>query len=113
MTARAHPSVRLCYLVRVLCYPISAAIVYATFNHTGRASPTLVALLCCYGFLWPQIAYRLARASRDQKRFEQFNLMADSLMIGVMSASMHFSLWPSVMLQIGRASCRERVCQYG
>src|SRR3546814_11080709 len=105
MTARAHPIVRLGYLVRVLCYPISAAIVYATFNYTGRASPTLVALLCCYGFLWPQIAYRLARASRDQTRFEQFNLMADSLLTAVMSASLLFSLWPRVITLSGARDC--------
>ena len=101
MSARAHPIVRLDFLVRVLCYPISAAIVYATFNHTGRASPTLVAWLLCYGFLWPHVAYQLARRSRDPKRFEQFNLLADSVLIGAISASMHFSLWPSVMLLSG------------
>ena len=98
MTARVHPIVRLDFLVRVLCYPISAAIVYATFNHTGRASPTLVGFLAFYGFIWPHIAYQLARRSRDPKRFEQFNLLADSMVIGAISASMHFSLWPSVML---------------
>ncbi|MDQ2703081.1 MAG: response regulator [Pseudomonadota bacterium] len=101
MTARVHPIVRLDFLVRVLCYPIAAAIVYATFNHTGRASPTLVVLLVCYGFIWPHVAYHLARRSSDPKRFEQFNLLADSLLIGVMSAAMHFSLWPSVMLLSG------------
>ena len=101
MAARVHPIVRLDFLVRVLCYPISAAIVYATFNHTGRASPTLVALLACYGFIWPHVAYHLARKSPDPKSFEQFNLLADSLLIGVISASMHFSLWPSVMLLSG------------
>ena len=99
--AGAHPIVRLDYLVRVFCYPISAMILYAVFNRTGRAGPGLVLLLLFYGFAWPHLAYAWARCSADQKLGEQRNLLLDSLLMGVWAAAMHFSLWPSVMLLSG------------
>lgn len=100
-TARAHPIVRLDYLVRVVCYPISALILFALFNRTGRMSPGLAALLLGYGFAWPHMAYLWARASVDQKLAEQRNLLIDSVLMGAWAAGMHFSLWPSVMLLSG------------
>ncbi len=101
MAARAHPIVRLDYLVRVVCYPISSAILWAVFNRTGRASLGLLALLACYGFVWPHLAYLWARNTPDQKLGEQRNLLADSVLMGAWAAAMHFSLWPSVMLLSG------------
>ncbi len=98
---RAHPIVRLDYLVRVVCYPISALILFALFNRTGRMSPLLAALLLGYGFLWPHLAYLWARRSHDQKAGEQRNLLLDSVLMGAWAAGMHFSLWPSVMLLSG------------
>ena len=101
MGTRAHPIVRLDYLVRVVCYPISAMILYAVFNRTGRMQPALALLLLCYGFVWPHVAYLWARRGRDQKLGEQRNLLADSVLMGAWAAGMHFSLWPSVMLLSG------------
>jgi len=101
MGNRAHPIVRLDYLVRVVCYPISAMILYAVFNRTGRMQPALALLLLGYGFVWPHLAYLWARRSRDQKLGEQRNLMLDSALMGAWAAGMHFSLWPSVMLLSG------------
>ena len=97
----AHPIVRLDYLVRVVCYPISALILFALFNRTGRMGPGLAALLLCYGFIWPHLAYLWARANADQKGAEQRNLLIDSVLMGAWAAGMHFSLWPSVMLLSG------------
>jgi signal transduction histidine kinase/DNA-binding response OmpR family regulator len=100
-SARAHPIVRLDYLVRVVCYPISSLILFALFNRTERMSPGLGALLLGYGFVWPHLAYLWARASADQKAGEQRNLLIDSVLMGGWAAGMHFSLWPSVMLLSG------------
>ncbi len=97
----AHPIVRLDYLVRVVCYPISALILFALFNRTGRMSPGLAALLLGYGFIWPHLAYLWARATSNQKAAEQANLLLDSVLMGAWAAGMHFSLWPSVMLLSG------------
>jgi signal transduction histidine kinase/CheY-like chemotaxis protein len=101
MGTRAHPIVRLDYLVRVVCYPISSMILYAVFNRTGRMQPALALLLLCYGFIWPHLAYLWARRNPDQKLGEQRNLLADSMLMGAWAAGMHFSLWPSVMLLSG------------
>ena len=98
---RAHPIVRLDYVVRVFCYPISAMILYAVFNRTGRAGIGLGLLLAFYGLVWPHLAYAWARRAADQKLAEQRNLLLDSVLMGVWAAAMHFSLWPSVMLLSG------------
>jgi len=97
----AHPIVRLDYLVKVVCYPIAAAILYSVFQGTGRASPLVLLATGCFGLLWPHLSYAWARTSRDQKAAEQWNLTIDSTLIGVWAAAMHFSLWPSVMLLSG------------
>ena len=98
---RAHPIVRLDYVVRVFCYPISAMILFAVFNRTGRAGLGLGLLLGFYGLVWPHLAYAWARRAADQKQAEQLNLLLDSVLMGVWAAAMHFSLWPSVMLLSG------------
>jgi signal transduction histidine kinase len=98
---RVHPIVRLDYLVRAVCFPISVAVLYAVFHGAGRTSAGLIALLAIYGLLWPHLAYLSARYSRDAKRVEYRNLWIDSILIGGWAAGMHFSLWPSVMLVSG------------
>src|SRR5690606_4824309 len=99
--AAAHPIVKLDHVVRAFCYPISALILFAVFNRTGRADTGLVLLLAFYGLVWPHLAYAWARTRQDQKRAEQWNLLLDSVVMGMWAASMHFSLWPSVMLLSG------------
>jgi signal transduction histidine kinase/CheY-like chemotaxis protein len=96
-----HPIVRLDYLVRVVCFPISAAILYAVFHGTGRASPMLLALVVLHGLVWPHLAYLWARYSRDPKGAEQRNLLLDSVIMGAWATGMQFSLFPSVMLLSG------------
>jgi signal transduction histidine kinase/CheY-like chemotaxis protein len=93
--------VRLDYLVRAVCFPISVAVLYAVFHGAGRTSAGLIALLAIYGLLWPHLAYLSARYSRDAKRVEYRNLRIDAVLIGGWVAGMHFSLWPSVMLVSG------------
>lgn len=97
-SSRIHPVVRLDYLVRLVCCPISVAVLYAVFYGQDRTSPELLALLGAYGLVWPHLAYLAARHSRDSKRTEFRNLTLDSFMMGGWVAGTHFSLWPSVML---------------
>ncbi|HSJ09965.1 MAG TPA: ATP-binding protein [Longimicrobiales bacterium] len=99
--ARVHPIVRLNFLVRLACYPISCLILYSVFRGSGRVTPELLGLLALYGVAFPPVIYMVARASRDPKRAEHRNLTLDSFLIGCWSAAMHFSLWPSVMLLSG------------
>ncbi|WP_187775745.1 response regulator [Luteimonas suaedae] len=94
---KLHPIVRLDYIVRMSCFPLLIAIFYSVFHAAGRSSNNVIALLLLWGLVWPQVAYLLARYSRDSKRAEHRNMLIDSVMVGAWAAGMHFSLWPSIM----------------
>ncbi|MGY0798860.1 response regulator [Lysobacter sp. A286] len=94
---KLHPIVRLDYIVRLSCFPPLIAIFYAVFHASGRSSQNLIILLALWGLVWPQVAYLLARFSRDSRRAEHRNMLIDSVLIGAWAAGMHFSLWPCVM----------------
>ncbi|WP_457017726.1 ATP-binding protein [Luteimonas sp. A482] len=96
-----HPIVRLDYVSRMSCMPLLSVVIYSVFHASGRAGPLLVALLLCWGTLWPQLAYLHARSSRDSRRAEHLNLLVDAVMVGGLVAAMHFSPWPSVMMLMG------------
>ncbi|MGY1459248.1 response regulator [Luteimonas sp. A534] len=96
-----HPIVRLDYLSRMSCMPLLSAVIYSVFHASGRDSTLVIALLLSWGVAWPQLAYLHARLSRDSKRAEHINLLADAVMVGVLVAAMHFSPWPSVMMLMG------------
>lgn len=48
--------------------------------------------------VYPHLAYLHTRIAIDSKRAELNNLYADSLLLGVWTAQIHFALWPSVGL---------------
>ncbi len=96
-----HPIVRLDYLARMSCMPLLSAVIYSVFHASGRDSILVIALLLCWGVAWPQLAYLHARRSRNSKRTEHINLLADGVMVGALVAGMHFSPWPSVMMLMG------------
>lgn len=96
-----HPIVRLDYVSRMSCMPLLSVVIYSVFHASGRAGPLLVVLLLFWGTVWPQLAYLHARASRDSRRAEHLNLLADAVMVGVLVAAMHLSPWPSVMMLMG------------
>lgn len=58
----------------------------------------LYGLLAGTALVWPQLAYWLARRSRDPYRVERRNLMLDSALSGLWTAGMHFNALPSVLL---------------
>jgi diguanylate cyclase len=62
------------------------------------AAPLAWAALAFNGFLWPHLAWYLARRSADPYRAELRNLVADSASAGVWIALMHFNLLPSALL---------------
>lgn len=55
-------------------------------------------LLLANGLLWPHLAWLHAMRSTRPVQREQFNLLADSAMLGAWIAVMRFNLLPSVML---------------
>jgi signal transduction histidine kinase len=65
------------------------------FVSAGR-SRLFLGLAVLYGLIWPQLAYLIARRSRDSKAAELRNLLFDGFMIGVFTALSSFSLLPSL-----------------
>ena len=99
-TPRIHPIVRIDYLTRIPGHAGIALILWPTL--TGRAHPLIVWLaIPLYCFVWPHVAYVIARRARDSRRAEHRNITLDALALGVAVPLMHFSLWPSYILTLG------------
>ncbi|MBL8328366.1 MAG: hypothetical protein JNJ71_05910 [Rubrivivax sp.] len=96
-----HPIVRINYRVRLAGMAPLMPVFYLVFQAQGRDSPAVVTCLLVWGLVWPQLARWLARRSHDTKQAEQRNLLVDTAFVGAWVASMHFSLWPSVMVMTG------------
>lgn len=58
------------------------------------------ALLLFHGFLWPHVAFQLARRSEQPYRAEFRNLMVDSLLGGFWLPLIQFSLVPSALIVV-------------
>ena len=89
--------VRRMYPPRLLGVTLAAVCVGGGLWEVG-AAPWVWALLLLNVFVWPHLAYRLARRARDPMRAELRNLMFDSASGGAWIAAMHFSLAPSAVL---------------
>ena len=70
----------------------------ASVLYQSHAHALAWAALIFNGFVWPHLAYLLARRSADPHRTEIRNLLADSAGGGVWIAVMGFNLLPSVLL---------------
>jgi len=82
MNRPIHPIVRLDYLVRL---PMTTVIALIWLSGSGDSPVGRFAWPCviAYGLIWPQIAYFIARRSRDTKAAELRNLLFDTLVAGV------------------------------
>ncbi|MEW9624473.1 diguanylate cyclase [Rhodanobacter geophilus] len=70
----------------------------AAVLHQQHAPAWLWSLLFANGLLWPHLAWLHAARANRPVQHEQFNLMADSAMLGAWLALMRFNLLPCVML---------------
>ena len=95
-----HPIVRINYVVRLLAMAPLMPVFYLVFQAAGRASTGLITCLLLWGLAWPQVARWVAMRNPDSKAAELRNLLCDTAFVGAWVASMHFSLWPSVMLMM-------------
>ncbi len=66
--------------------------------YANQASPLAWAALAFNGFIWPHLAWFLARRSADPYAAERRNLVIDSASAGVWVVLMHFNLLPSALL---------------
>lgn len=72
----------------------------ATVFYVNGASLWLWAALLIHGFIWPHIAYQIARRAKSSRAAELRNLLIDSAMGGIWIAAMQFNLLPSVLLAV-------------
>ncbi|BDI06390.1 ATP-binding protein [Sphaerotilus microaerophilus] len=93
-----HPIVRVDYMVRLVGMAPLMPVFYLVFHAAGRDSAVVVTFLLLWGLVWPQVARWVAGRSRDSKQAELRNLLLDTVFVGAWVASMHFNLWPSVMV---------------
>ncbi|MEO7071912.1 MAG: response regulator [Rhodanobacter sp.] len=95
---KVHPTVSLGYSLRGIVFPFSALFLFFTFHSVGGLSPVRIALLATYALVWPHVAFAWARNSRDSRRAERLNIVADSLIVGAWVAAIQYSVLPSFLL---------------
>jgi signal transduction histidine kinase/CheY-like chemotaxis protein len=68
------------------------------FHFRGRPPLPVLAGMVFTGLLWPQIAYLVAKNSKDTRAAEFRNILFDSFLVGGWAAAMSFSLFPSAVM---------------
>ncbi|KQP37495.1 sensor domain-containing diguanylate cyclase [Pseudorhodoferax sp. Leaf274] len=97
MAAELNRLPRLVYPLRVVGMGLGAAVAMVVL-HERQAAPAVWAVVFCGGFVWPHLAYWLARRSGHPQRAEVRNLLVDSAIAGAFVPLMQFNLLPSVLL---------------
>jgi signal transduction histidine kinase len=92
--------VRLNRLVRVFGCPMAVVLV-ATARLDEPTPRWMWVALLGYGLVWPQLAYWLARLSKDQKRAAHLCLMFDCACFGASGTLLDNQLVPSFVLMTG------------
>jgi signal transduction histidine kinase len=95
-TRQLHPLVTLDYRVRMVSMVVVALI--PLFHFRGRPPLPVLAGMIFSGLLWPQIAYLVAKSSRDTRSAEFRNLLLDSFFVGCWTAALSFSLFPGAVM---------------
>jgi signal transduction histidine kinase/CheY-like chemotaxis protein len=95
-TRQLHPLVTLDYRVRMVSMVVVALI--PLFHFRGRPPLPVLAGMIFSGLLWPQIAYLLAKNSKDSRAAEFRNLLLDSFFVGCWTAALSFSLFPGAVM---------------
>lgn len=85
------------YPMRMLGLGLGALSI-ASVLYENHAPPLQWWLLLCNGYLWPHLAWWLARRSREPRQAEFRNLAIDSALGGAWIAVMQFNLLPSMLL---------------
>jgi diguanylate cyclase len=102
MTLSREQGLRLAQRVRALrSYGLAAGflVMAGVFREIGT-HPLAWALLVFQAFVWPQLAWQIARRSSDPYKAERRNLVIDSASGGLWIVLMQFNLLPSVLLVV-------------
>lgn len=85
------------YPHRVLGMGLAALPITLILNHIN--APIYSWIWCAFGcFIWPHLAYFIAKKSKNPYTIERNNLTFDSFFAGSWAPLLHFNLLPSVML---------------
>lgn len=95
-----HPIARVDFLIRVVTFPFFALVVVAALYPAGVTPMVLIGSFA-HSFVWPHLAYFLAKRSKTPKNAEHRNLMIDALIIGAWLPLVQFSVWPSTVVSFG------------
>ncbi|MBK9608082.1 MAG: GAF domain-containing protein [Betaproteobacteria bacterium] len=99
---RVHPVVYIDYRIRIIGYLVTGATVASTLLEArpgARAATALLwALLLAQTFLWPHLAFLLARGSRRPQTVEKATLAADGFLGGVWLVLIGLPLWPATVV---------------
>jgi hypothetical protein len=68
------------------------------FHFGGRPPLPVLIGMAFTAVLWPQLAYLIAKNSRDTRRAEFRNLLLDSFFVGGWTAALSFSLFPGAVM---------------
>lgn len=97
--AKGRTFVKRLYLPRIIGLGLGFFCVASVFYQ--RETPALMWLgLAANGFLWPHIAYYVAKYSRNPYKAEMRNLLVDSFFGGLWVPLMSFNILPSVIIII-------------
>ncbi len=95
-THQLHPIVTSDYRVRVIAMLVVGLI--PLFHFGGQPPMPALAAMAFTGLVWPQVAYLLAKSSRDTRSAEFRNLLLDSFFVGGWTAALSFSLIPAATM---------------
>ncbi|MDQ2068970.1 sensor domain-containing diguanylate cyclase [Natronospira bacteriovora] len=87
-----HRIARINYLPRALGFGSTFVAILLLTAEREFGTTTLLLAVATF-ILYPHLAFAHARLARDSKSAEQKNLLADSIMLGVWSAALGFTLW--------------------
>ena len=93
----AHRLARINYAPRAAAFALTFVVLGALFAERGFAAWELAFAALCF-VVYPHLAYLHARIALNSKQAELNNLYADSVLMGIWAAQMHFALWPTVMV---------------
>jgi len=96
-----HPVVRLNRIIRVVGCPMAVVLVAVARLDEPATPRWMWAVLVGYAFVWPQLAYWLARLSVDQKRTAHLCLMFDCACFGALPTILGHQLVPSFAMMTG------------
>lgn len=104
----AHRLARINYPTRSGSFAFSFLVVVAVLAERGFSAGTLILGVVTL-LIYPQLAYLHACFARESKRAEFRNLVADSVLMGLWAAQLHFALWPVCGALVG-ISMNNAVC---